>query len=210
MFALYYFTFSMILIITCQIDKMKVLKSSLLSLITTFTVLNISMHGIIYNDMYTSGRRCFEILTIYWIIDLISIFTIQQLDMIFHHLFCIIASINALYRKVYLDLVPYIMIVEVSTIFYHFKLIMDKMGKKETTLYKVNGFMFWLSFLICRIIAIPLIVFFNYHVIHDVRSTIEIGIFAGLLWILSLYWFYKMSLYIKKTWFGAKRIKKTE
>ncbi len=205
------FTITSILItLISYMCNSKIMKDSFLSLLSALTAILISSHGIYYGKMIESGELSFQILLIYWIIDLINVIKQKQIDMIFHHIFCIIGATILLCIDELLIFSPYIIIVEISTIFYHFKLIMDNLHKRNTFIYNLNGMIFFVSFFVCRILAIPIICIKIYDKLNDQTYRIIALIFMGILWILSSFWFYKMIFFIKRMLNGKLKNKKIE
>jgi len=113
--------------------------------------------------------------------------------MLLHHIGCILFSIIALNLPNLSEWVPYMMVVEISTIFYHLKLIMDRSGKKNTWYYNLNGILLWLAFLICRIISLIIILIYILESNIDNISLLVSVITLSLIWGLSLFWFIKMT-----------------
>ncbi len=121
------------------------------------------------------GRFCAKFTLQYMIYDLMYC---EKIEYVFHHSLAIIACSFVLYTKTYETLVLYVEVNEVSTIFLGLAYM--------NILKKINQFIFVLTFIICRIMWLPWIIW-NKRVDGALRFIMYVHYALQLFWLAKIY-----------------------
>ena len=134
----------------------------------------------------------------YWASDLIYGFKRLKNDIKLHHVTCIIIVGYFTYIDMYIEYMLLFMVVEISTVFLHLAWFLKKFGLENDNVYKINGGLLWLSFLLCRVLYLPYIAYMFILNTGKIYGAPEITFLTTtyLLWVLSTLWMYKISIII--------------
>lgn len=137
----------------------------------------------------------------YWICDIIVGGERMTRDITAHHIISSLFVLYFVYQNQYTEYIQMVMIVEIPTIFLHIRWFLLEFDKKKTSVYLINGLLLWITFLFCRVLYF---IYFIYYILYKIdhyefdihRITFLSGIIS--IWLMSLFWFYKLTMAVKK------------
>lgn len=184
----YFFVFSLtcfILQVICKNEIIGIVHSLCHALLSVFIALYT-----IYFDF--GGQILLHITTIYYIYELIISRNKHGYALLFHHIISLFAILYFMSVESVSKIVPYIMFIYVSNIFLNIKYLLSKEKLNSSSWYIVNGVLLWISYVICRLLLIPFVIYQTSKITNDLDFVI-ITLTLGSIWVLSLYWFFLIT-----------------
>lgn len=172
-----------------------------ISVMHAILMLCITFISIIENEYNYYGYFICLMCVQYWICDIIVGGKRMTRDIVTHHIISSLFVLYFIYWNQYTEYIQMAMIVEMPTLFLHIRWFLLEFGQKKTSIYLINGFLLWITFLVCRVLYFIYFIYYILYKIDDYEFDIHRIIFlSGIvsIWIMSLFWFYKLTMAIKK------------
>eukprot|EP00899_Mesostigma_viride_P015246 jgi/Mesvir1/23722/Mv18667-RA.1 len=124
-------------------------------------------------------------------------------NMLYHHVLALVSCISGTLQVQGHAFITACLATEFTTPFLNNRWYLDKTGRKTHSIYVINGFGIWLSWLVVRVFMMFLLFVKMWVYLEEIRMTPGICQFLVLLtptslFFLNMFWFYKITLGLMK------------
>ena len=118
-----------------------------------------------------------------------------SVEMVAHHFIMLVMVMVEIFTRYDPAIAETLLLTEMSTPFLSLRWLLFQSDQEKTVLYAVNGGLFWLSFLIYRVLTVPTVIWYAWQNKDHVTFPIFEVLFCGssILCIMNFYWFFLIT-----------------